>query len=54
MGKFAEKILEKFDGNLDDILENFNNSLSNVQKIYNSIAKSVIKDDSKEMTFKIG
>lgn len=49
----AEKILDKFDGNLDDILENFNNNLTSVQKIYSSIAKSMSKDESKEMTFKI-
>ena len=49
----AEKILDKFDGNLDDILENFNNNLTSVQKIYSSIAKSMSKDDGKEMTFKI-
>ena len=50
----STKIMQKFDGNLNDILDNFNSNLTNVQKIYSSIAKSITREDSgKEMTFKI-
>lgn len=50
-----EKILSKFDGNLDDLLEKFNENLSNVQKIYNGIADAMSKKDSgKEIKFSLG
>jgi hypothetical protein len=38
-----EKILAKFDGDLDDILTEFNQNLANVQKIYTSIAENISK-----------
>lgn len=52
--KAEEKIIEKFEGNLDDVLEKFNRNLDNTGKIYESIANSISKkDNGKEMTFKI-
>ena len=38
-----EKILAKFDGDLDEILSEFNQNLANVQKIYSSIAENISK-----------
>ena len=38
-----EKILAKFDGDLDGILTEFNQNLANVQKIYTSIAENISK-----------
>lgn len=52
--KAEEKIIEKFEGNLDELLSKFNRNLENTGKIYESIANSMTKKDSgKEMTFKI-
>ena len=36
-----DKILEKFDGNLDSLLSDFNQNLNNVSKIYKSIAENM-------------
>lgn len=41
--KAEEKILDKFDGNLEDLLEKFNDNLSNIQKIYGGIADAITK-----------
>ena len=46
--------LEKFDDNLDDILEKFKYNLDNVSKIHNSIAGAMMKNNEKEMVFRIG
>ena len=52
--KAEQKIIDKFDGNLDELLDKFNRNLDNTGKIYESIANSLKKNDSgKEMTFKI-
>lgn len=45
--KAEQKILDKFDGNLEDLLSKFNDNLSNVQKIYGSIADAVTKTNAK-------
>lgn len=53
--KAEEKILSKFNGNLDDLLGKFNENLSNVQKIYDGIAEAMGKKDSgKEIKFSVG
>lgn len=39
-----EAAAEKLDSSLDDILEKFNDELHNVSKIYNSIAKAIVKE----------
>ena len=54
--KAEAKILEKFDGNLDDLLVKFNDNLSNVQKIYGGIADAISKgqEQSKGLKFTIG
>lgn len=53
--KAATKLaLEKFDDNLDDILEKFNDNLDNVSKIHKSIAGAMMKNNEKEMVFRIG
>lgn len=51
-----EHVLEKFDGNLDDILENFNDQLKNTSKIYTSIADAMTgyKSNNKETVLRIG
>ena len=36
-----EKVISKFDGDLDSLLDDFNQNLKNVSKIYNSIAGSM-------------
>lgn len=36
-----EKVISKFDGDLDSLLNEFNQNLQNVSKIYNSIADSM-------------
>lgn len=41
--KAEAKILEKFDGNLEDLLAKFNENLSNIQKIYGGIADAISK-----------
>lgn len=50
------KILEKFDGNLEDLLAKFNDNLSNVQKIYGGIADAITKTKEKDngIKFTIG
>lgn len=45
--KAEEKILSKFDGNLEDLLSKFNDNLSNVQKIYGGIADAITKTNEK-------
>jgi hypothetical protein len=50
--KAEAKILEKFDGNLEDLLEKFNDQLSNVQKIYGGIADAITKGKESEKTIK--
>lgn len=55
--KAEEKVLQKFDGNLQDILDKFSGNLSQVQKIYGSIAdtlgKGTAKDEDKKITFSL-
>lgn len=36
-----ERVISKFDGDLDSLLDDFNQNLKNVSKIYNSIADSM-------------
>ena len=51
--KAEQKILDKFDGSLDDVLDKFNGELKNVSKIYSSIADAMSKrDESKANYFK--
>ena len=54
--KAEAKILEKFDGNLEDLLSKFNDNLSNVQRIYGGIADAISKtnESSKGLKFTIG
>lgn len=54
--KAEQKILDKFDGNLEDLLEKFNDNLSNVQKIYGGIADAITKtkEQSNGIKFTIG
>lgn len=51
-----DHVLEKFDGNLDDILANFNDQLKNTSKIYTSIADAMTgyKSNNKETVLRIG
>lgn len=50
-----KKILDKFDGNLDDILSDFSDNLDRVKKIYTSISDTLTKRDSDhEIRFKVG
>lgn len=50
-----KKILEKFDGNLDDILKDFSDNLDRVKKIYTSISDTLSeRDTGKEIRFKVG
>lgn len=51
--KAEEKIIEKFEGNLDDILEKFNRNLDNVSKIYSSMSASMQKGVGKETILRI-
>lgn len=55
--KAEAKVLQKFDGNLQDLLDKFSGNLSQVQKIYGSIAdtlgKGAAKDDDKKITFSL-
>ena len=48
-----EKVLEKFDGNLQDLLDDFNTNLQSVSKIYSSIADTLGKRESKETVLKL-
>lgn len=50
--KAEEKILEKFDGNLEDLLQKFNENLSNVQKIYGGIADAISKGQERDKSIK--
>lgn len=54
--KAEAKILEKFDGNLEDLLQKFNENLSNIQKIYGGIADAISKGKEKDngIKFTIG
>lgn len=54
--KAEQKILEKFDGNLEDLLAKFNDNLSNVQKIYGGIADAISKTNERDkgLKFTIG
>lgn len=54
--KAEEKILNKFDGNLEDLLAKFNDNLSNIQKIYGGIADAISKgkENDKGVKFTIG
>ena len=54
--KAEEKILSKFDGNLEDLLAKFNDNLSNIQKIYGGIADAIAKgkEQDKGVKFTIG
>ena len=45
----TEKMMSKFDGELDDILERFNSELDNVSKIYSSITKKITGNDSNNL-----
>ena len=51
-----QKILDKFDDNLDDILKDFNDNLSKVKKIYTGISDILQHnpDNGKEIRFKVG
>lgn len=51
--KAEEKVVEKFDDNLDDLLEKFNHNLENISKIYDSMSNTVRKSNEKEMTFRL-
>ena len=55
--KAEEKVLQKFDGNLQDILDKYSGNLAQVNKIYTSIAdtlrKGTDKDDDKKITFSL-
>ena len=52
--KAEAKIVDKFDGNLDDLLEKFGDNLSNVKRIYSSIADAMSSQSkSKEIKFSL-
>lgn len=51
--KAEAKIIEKFDGSLDDMLDKFNHNLENVQKIYGSMADALRKSGEREMVLKL-
>lgn len=50
----TEKMMSKFDGELDDILERFNSELNAVSKIYNSITKKITGSDSNNLKISLG
>lgn len=50
----TEKMISKFDGELDDILERFNSDLDNVSKIYSSITKKITGSDSNNLKISLG
>lgn len=52
--KAEEKIIEKFDGNLDDITEKYNRELQSISSIYSSIANSMTPHINKETVLRIG
>lgn len=52
-----KKILEKFDGNLDDILSDFSDNLDRVKKIHDRLADALMdrnQDNGKEIRFRVG
>ena len=51
--KAEEQIVEKFDDNLDELLLKFNQKLESINSIYESIASTITKRDSKETVFRI-
>lgn len=55
MKEAKEKVLEKFDGSLDDILKDFSDDLNRVKKIHASIADalSMEKKESKTVSFNL-
>lgn len=50
----TEKMLEKFDGELDDILDKFNTDLDNISKIYGSITKKLTGSESNNLKISLG
>lgn len=48
-----QKIIDKFDDNLDELLEKFNHELSSVSKIYKSISDAMARNNDKETYLKI-
>ena len=44
--KAEARVLDKFNGNLDDLLGKYNDSLSNIQKIYGGIADAIAKTNN--------
>lgn len=48
-----EKIVDKFDGNLDELLLKFNQKLESINSIYESIANTIAKRDTRETVFRI-
>ena len=51
--KAKHSIVEKFDGNLDNLLDEFNSNLANVSKIYKSIADTMGGSKEKETVLRI-
>lgn len=49
-----ERVMEKFDDDLDDILEKFNDQLENTSKIYSSIADTLSKVNNRETVVRLG
>ena len=51
-----ERVLEKFDDNLDDSFESFNDQLKSTSKIYTSIAEAMNehKSSNRETVLRIG
>lgn len=52
--KAEDRIVSKFDGDLDDILEKYNDELRSVSRIYQSIADAMKRKDDCETILKIG
>ena len=52
--KAEQKIVDKFDDNLDDLLDKFNGKLDDVSKIYRSIANTISSNREKETILRIG
>lgn len=46
--KAEQKIIEKFDGNLDELLTKFNRELDNITKIYKSISDTISNNNSRD------
>lgn len=51
--KAEQKIVEKFDDNLDELLKKFNHNLDNMSKVYGTMAAMSIKQNDGKMTFTI-